>query len=249
MLLVALLSVLSTYVILEIIERGKSLKLKNRGETGGLIRNHRLIDGDNTDRRYRRGLRHETRDDDRGEDDRNVQADEERDGDFIGRMKEKSDSSSSSNSNSADAADQSSRRTTADKDYGDVGRDVDRETEYSNKELEKGGGKLEITELCEIFLGAQGRNAYSCSIAIYIYGTLTAYCAVFAESLSSHIPVFDSETSNYSFYLSIFFVTVVPMSCLELNEQIEWQVILALCRVLMVILLTGSVVLASVDTE
>lgn len=109
--------------------------------------------------------------------------------------------------------------------------------------------KLEITELCLMFLGTSGRNAYSICIAIYIYGSLTAYCSVFAESLGSHIPVFASDRSNYNLYLSVFFVSVVPLSCLELNEQIEWQVVLALCRVLMAVVMIGSVVLATADTD
>lgn len=109
--------------------------------------------------------------------------------------------------------------------------------------------KMELTDLCNLFLGRHGRDAYSISVAIYFYGTLTAYCSVFAESLAAHIPVFESSQSNYNLYLSIFFVSVVPMSCLELNEQIEWQVVLALCRLLMALGMVGSVMASNVDTD
>ena len=48
--------------------------------------------------------------------------------------------------------------------------------------------RLEITQLCELFLGRPGRNAYSACICVYIYGSLAAYCSVFSESLATYIP-------------------------------------------------------------
>ena len=109
--------------------------------------------------------------------------------------------------------------------------------------------KVEITDLCKIYMGNNGRNIYSCFLSIYIYGTLTAYCSVFAESLSVHTPLFTSQNVNYNIYLSIFFVLVVPFSCFELNEQIEWQVFLAICRIVLVVLMLVSIYISVIDTD
>jgi hypothetical protein len=108
---------------------------------------------------------------------------------------------------------------------------------------------IEIPELCHMFLGSTGRSWYLSALALYIYGALSAYCTVFAQSLSAHVPVFNTLQSNYNMYLAIFFVCVVPLSCMELEEQIELQVVLAVCRVFMFICLTGSVILANADTD
>ena len=53
--------------------------------------------------------------------------------------------------------------------------------------------------------------------------------------------IWKTNTDNYLFYLWVFSLVVVPTSCLELHEQIEWQVFLAGCRVVMVVLMVGSV--------
>ena len=63
------------------------------------------------------------------------------------------------------------------------------------------------------------------------------------------LSVFGSERSNYNLYLSVFFATVVPLSALELTEQIEWQVVLALCRLALVVVMLCSLVLATWDTD
>ena len=106
--------------------------------------------------------------------------------------------------------------------------------------------RLEMTDLCELFLGIQGRDMYSTILAIYMYGALTTYCAVFATALVS----FDSSSeTHYNFYLFLFFICVVPVSCLELSEQIEWQVLLAWCRGALVVLMLISIAMVSCSTR
>jgi hypothetical protein len=76
-----------------------------------------------------------------------------------------------------------------------------------------------------------------------MYGTLWAYSTVFSNALSSHVPLFGQQ--SYTVYLLIFACTVAPISCLELKETVTLQVILAFGRVLMVVLMIGTVVVSS----
>ncbi|KAJ1434039.1 transmembrane amino acid transporter protein-domain-containing protein [Ochromonadaceae sp. CCMP2298] len=100
--------------------------------------------------------------------------------------------------------------------------------------------RMELTELCALFLGYQGKRVFSVLIMVYIYGTLWAYCTVFAKAFSA---VFDLGAASYYIYLSVFAVIVVPLSCMELAEQVYVQVALSLFRVLMltVMILTTAV--------
>lgn len=104
-----------------------------------------------------------------------------------------------------------------------------------------GSHKFETTELCETFLGLNGKRGYTLAIGVFLYGTLWAYATVFANALASHIGF---GSISYYVYLVVFGVFVVPLSCLELKEQTYLQVALSVCRVLMVVLMLGSVVFA-----
>jgi hypothetical protein len=109
------------------------------------------------------------------------------------------------------------------------------------------GPKIEVTELCEIFLGKMGKGVYTALIGIYIYGTLAAYSTVFAHALSQRISLFSDgadKTVDYFVFLGLFTAVVTPLSCMELNEQVYIQVALSFCRVLMLVLMIGSVFFA-----
>ena len=99
-----------------------------------------------------------------------------------------------------------------------------------------GSRKFEIPELCEMFFGERGRQLYTCVIAIYMYGTLWAYSTVFANAFSSQIPLSSTTGANspsYVAYLFLFALLVVPMSLMELSEQVVVQVSLSACRIIM----------------
>ena len=126
----------------------------------------------------------------------------------------------------------------------------------------------EVTELCQLFLGKWGKVTYTVLVGLYLYGTLTAYATVFAKSLSQRIHIFDTPvvvgmdmdmdtttsgttdtgtTSNidYYVYLLIFTAIVAPLSCMELKEQVNVQVILSLCRVLMLVVMIGTLCIST----
>jgi len=112
------------------------------------------------------------------------------------------------------------------------------------------GPKMEVTELCELYLGKMGKGVYTALVGIYLYGTLAAYSTVFANALSQRLSVFspgEDKTTDYYVFLGLFTCLVTPLSCMELNEQVYIQIALSLCRVLMLALMIGSVVSADIS--
>lgn len=91
--------------------------------------------------------------------------------------------------------------------------------------------KLEIIELSGLFLGNLGQQIYAGVIIVYMYGTLWAYCAVFAKAFAAHLPL---SPSPYVLYAIIFGILVIPASLMEFKEQVAVQVSLSLFRVVMV---------------
>ncbi|KAM3574400.1 hypothetical protein VYU27_003693 [Nannochloropsis oceanica] len=110
--------------------------------------------------------------------------------------------------------------------------------------------KYEMPTLCQLFLGHYGKVFYMLCLSVYIYGALLAYGTVFANSVAAMFPLPAPHAEvSYVLYLGLFAVLVIPLSCLELTEQISVQVALAFCRVLMVVCMVGSVAAALVSGE
>ena len=108
-----------------------------------------------------------------------------------------------------------------------------------------GERRIEIVELCQHFYPS-GRPYFIAILSVYMYGALWAYCTVFSNALATASPIFGDN--SYYFYLFLYALVVVPMSCLELSEQVAAQVIFAICRVVMVVSMLGSVAYATYDS-
>ena len=129
--------------------------------------------------------------------------------------------------------------------------------------------KFEVNALCRIFLGKRGVRIYTLVISLYMCGTLWAYTSVFASAMATAFPLFSSGSQqqqgttddilmsddliaalhltsvspasiNYFCYAVLFGCIVVPLSCLELDEQVPLQVFLTGCRFLMFLLMIGT---------
>ena len=109
-----------------------------------------------------------------------------------------------------------------------------------------GEHKYELGDLCEIFLGKQGRYAYTATICIYLYGTLWAYATVFSKAMTTHLNI---GKHSYGLYLLLYAFLVVPPSLLELSEQIVVQVILSFCRIMMLLLMVVTILNAYVCSD
>lgn len=97
--------------------------------------------------------------------------------------------------------------------------------------------RVEMTELCRMFLGERAKQAFACVISVYMYGTLWAYITVFAKAFAI---VFNFSTYSYELYLVLFAFIVVPLSLMELSEQVYIQVTLAVFRVVMVAVMIST---------
>jgi len=107
--------------------------------------------------------------------------------------------------------------------------------------------KFEIIELCETFLGLKGKVAYSLTFSFYMYGCLWAYTAVFANAMAATINLPESwglGDWDYGVWVAVFACITVPLTCMELREQVGVQVALSGCRFVMVLLMVATVLLA-----
>jgi len=125
--------------------------------------------------------------------------------------------------------------------------------------------KFECNALCRVFLGKRGLRSYTLVLSLFIVGTLWAYTSVFASAMARAFPIFSVDDNNepgsvfhlatataavttaessasldYVCYAILFGCMVVPLSCLELDEQVPLQVFLTVCRFLMFFLMIGT---------
>lgn len=102
--------------------------------------------------------------------------------------------------------------------------------------------KLEVTALCDLILGPWGKLAFQIALFFSLYSTLWAYAAVFESSFQSILSGFESTPL---FLVSVFAVVVIPLSCLELTEQIFFQVFLTSFRAFVFFIMFISCSIAS----
>jgi amino acid permease len=108
--------------------------------------------------------------------------------------------------------------------------------------------KFEVDALCRVFLGRHGVQIYTIILSLYLCGSLWAYTSVFSSASATALPLFPGDESfNYLSYAMVFGSVVVPLSCLELDEQVPLQVFLTLCRFVMFFLMIGTGSLCAQD--
>ncbi len=120
--------------------------------------------------------------------------------------------------------------------------------------------KFEMNALCRVFLGKRGLKIFTFFLSLYMCGTLWAYTSVFSSAMARAFPVFSQDGGgtlegilrfavtegatpdylNYVFFAILFGCMVVPLSCLELDEQVPLQVFLTLCRFVMFFLMIAT---------
>ena len=83
--------------------------------------------------------------------------------------------------------------------------------------------KLEFPDLCGIFLGEFGKKMYGAIIIVIFYGTLAAYISVFSNTFSFVFSFTSNSELNFYIYLAIFACVTIPLSCLDLYEQVNTQ--------------------------
>mmetsp|Transcript_3305 Transcript_3305/g.5075 ORF Transcript_3305/g.5075 Transcript_3305/m.5075 type:complete len:504 (+) Transcript_3305:27-1538(+) len=107
---------------------------------------------------------------------------------------------------------------------------------------------FEMTEMSRLFCGQTCYVLCAGIILIYLGCTLVAYAFVFAESLATELPAFgfeqrcppDSACGLYKAYCALFACIVTPLSMLDPNEQVTFQVAMSILRFLVALIMTFS---------
>jgi hypothetical protein len=111
--------------------------------------------------------------------------------------------------------------------------------------------KFEVTDLFHTFIGPRSPRVYAFIVGLYLYGSLWAYTSVFAKSFGQNVPsglrggeacsMFDGCDGPMKLWTAVFALVVVPLTCMDLREQVCWQVLMFLARILVVALLVITV--------
>jgi amino acid permease len=126
------------------------------------------------------------------------------------------------------------------------GTDAGTDTNIQSTEvLLVGEHKFEMPLLCLQFLGKWGLRLYTLSVMLYFYGTLWAYSAVFAKSFDIIFGQAIFGRDAYGIFLFVFSCFVVPISMLELTEQVILQVALSVWRVIMLAVMVSTIIISA----
>jgi hypothetical protein len=102
-----------------------------------------------------------------------------------------------------------------------------------------------MNEIVGFFLGYRAKIGYEICIMLYLCGSLWSYTSVFASSLASNVPVLflnggetckvsDDHSSAcegvYLWWVFIFSIFVVPLTCIEMTETKVVQVAMSALR-------------------
>ena len=98
--------------------------------------------------------------------------------------------------------------------------------------------------------------AYGGDLSLYYLATLWAYVFVFAELLSTFSPLFghaackhDVACVTYRKCTFIFGILAAPLSILEPGEQITFQMVMSVMRVVIVVLMASTALLSAYGVD
>jgi hypothetical protein len=109
---------------------------------------------------------------------------------------------------------------------------------YSMKIRER---KYELSLLTKLFLGKAGCLFFSVTTLASMYGIMWAFCSIFANSFADKFPLVDMQDGGYNLYIALFMVVTVPLSCTSIVDQQWSQITCVTARLVMVILMIGTV--------
>jgi hypothetical protein len=104
--------------------------------------------------------------------------------------------------------------------------------------------KYELSLLTNIFLGRKWFLFFSLTTLACMYGIMWALCTTFANAFADKFPLGDAQDGGYIPYVVMFMAVTVPLSCTSLADQQWIQMSFVMIRLVMVILMVGTVVIA-----
>eukprot|EP00978_Attheya_sp_CCMP212_P031462 scaffold119064_cov55-Attheya_sp.AAC.2 len=109
--------------------------------------------------------------------------------------------------------------------------------------------RYEVIDLVSYYLGPMQKNLYQISLLALMYVGLLAYTQVFCAAISAVLANFLSLSSSTILPQVVFGAMVVPLSCMELEEQVAMQAIMALVRFAAIwVMIIGSTVALFTDS-
>jgi len=109
--------------------------------------------------------------------------------------------------------------------------------------------RYEVIDLVSYFLGPMHRGIYQIALMALMYVALLAYAQVFCGSLGALLLSPGSATWEIIVPQVAFAIVVLPLSCMELDEQVGIQSLMALVRFLAIFIMVGGSIAALVLTE
>jgi hypothetical protein len=104
--------------------------------------------------------------------------------------------------------------------------------------------KYELSLLSKIFLGKTGTLLFSLTTLASMYGYMWAYCTIFANSFADKFPIGDAQDGGYKVYIAMFLVVSASLGCTSISDQQWIQVSFVMARIVMVVLMIGTVAAA-----
>lgn len=104
---------------------------------------------------------------------------------------------------------------------------------------------FEVTDLVKLFLGPIHYNLYQISLLALMFIGLLAYTQVFCVTVRALLFASEKDDTAVGLFLPllVFSAIVIPLSCIELEEQIYMQAILSLMRFVVIFaMILGSAV-------
>jgi hypothetical protein len=99
----------------------------------------------------------------------------------------------------------------------------------------------ELSGLQKTFLGTRWTQFFTAVTACDLYSISWTLAAIFGQALSAQIPIPGFDDS-YQFWVGIFVLITVPLSCTRILDQALLQFVFLGCRLLMVVLMLGTLV-------
>lgn len=111
--------------------------------------------------------------------------------------------------------------------------------------------KFELPALTKMFLGSAWSRFFSLTASMDLYGITWTFCAVFGQNLAQNLPIWGSDDDDndlhqgdYKFYVGIFLLVGIPLSCLSILDQLWVQMVFLAARMGMVCMMIVTLLMA-----
>jgi hypothetical protein len=99
--------------------------------------------------------------------------------------------------------------------------------------------QFELSVLNTIFLGPGLSRFFTLTTALDLYGITWAFCSIFASTMAEECSMHETAM-DYEFYVGIFALVAIPLSCTSILDQLYLQMAFLSARLFMVTMMIGT---------